>query len=69
MKLSAASHFHVLLLADDKWLYMVALPKQIVRVHEHILAPEYREGEPVLFRGANGSTTAATVLATDASMW
>ncbi len=55
---------------DDKWLYTVALPKQIVRVFEHILAAEYREGEAVLLRGEDGCAPApVTVVAADASHW
>ena len=36
--------------ADKKWVYTVALAKQIVCVEEHILAPDFRPGEPVLYR-------------------
>lgn len=42
---------------------------QIVRVHEHILAPEYRDGDPVMYRGPDGSSTPATAIATDATYW
>lgn len=54
---------------DVKWLYTVALPKQIVRVHEHILAPDYREGEAVIFSGPGGASMPATAIATDATYW
>ena len=56
-------------LADNKWLYTVALPKKIVRVHEHILAPEYRQGEPLMYRSPDGANTPATAIATDPTYW
>jgi hypothetical protein len=54
---------------DNKWLYTVALPKKIVRVHEHILAPEYREGELLMYRSPDGANTPATAVATDPTYW
>lgn len=55
--------------ADNKWLYTVALPKKIVRVHEHILAPEYRQGELLMYRSPDGANTPATAIATDPTYW
>lgn len=57
------------LAADSKWLYTVALPRQVVTVFEHILAPEYPEGEVVMYRGSDSTSTPATVVSTDASHW
>ena len=52
-----------------KWLYTVALPDRVVTVAEHILAPNFEEGDSVVYTADDGSTYAASVIRTDASHW
>ena len=67
---SATSHPRWLPAADGgKWQYTVALPDRIVTVAEHILAPDFEEGDSVLFTADDGSTRAASVIRTDAFHW
>lgn len=47
----------------------MALPDRIVTVAEHILAPDFEEGDSVMFTAEDGSSQTASVIRTDASHW
>lgn len=52
-----------------RWKYTVALPDRIVNVLEHILAPDFEEGDSVIYKADSGASLTASVVSTNASHW